>query len=45
MKVHKFQVFKCWVFSFLRYEDFYCSLDVLYEGQGISKIVIFYQKI
>jgi hypothetical protein len=36
-KVIKFHVFKCWMFSF-KDEGISCSLDFLYEGQGISKL-------
>jgi hypothetical protein len=37
-KVKKFHVLKCWIFD-LDSEGFSCSLDVLYGGIGIKKLL------
>jgi hypothetical protein len=36
-QVNKFQLLKCWMFSFDGLKASPCSLDVLYGGPGISK--------
>jgi hypothetical protein len=42
-KYIKFHILKYWMFSLVA-EGFSCSLDVLYEDLGISKLQILIQK-
>ncbi len=41
-KVNKFHYLKCWMFSFEGWRLFSCSLDVLYRGVIVKKILLYF---